>query len=274
MRVVYSLLILIVTVSLFQACKKKVQTAPPIEEEQGTATIQLKNTIKDSVYLFLNGHDITTGVIPHIIKMTLAPESEVTIPRAELKDGFIYDYSWNTADYTYSNWWKLDTNNKPVIEQLIYYSKSETNYNIDIAGSPRNDLLICLDGDGLSSEWQAIDAFDASGTSVWSTLSDSGKNQSFTLRRSHVVKHKFIDTAGKAVSTNLAYLMDITAPRTWLRVEQYIDNYVLTNDLTGVVALQTSAKDQLYYAAATFDTTGITVFNGPYYLLSRTSVER
>lgn len=274
MRVVYTFLLLLMTIATLQACKKKDQATVPVEDDPGTAAIQIKSSIKDSVYLLLNGHDITTGVIPHIIKMTLAPEEELTIPRADLRDAYTYEYSWHTADYMYSNWWKLDENSKPKRELITYYSKSESDFSIDINSTMRRDLLICLDGDGLSSTWEPIDAFDKNGTSVWDTISEKGRNHSFTINRYHAVKHRFIDTADEQTITNLSFVLDVSAPRTWLRIEEYADNYVLTNNLEGIAALQTNADDQLYYANAVVDTNGVTVFNGPYYLLSRKSVDK
>lgn len=274
MRFTYSVLLIFILVIAAISCKKKESVAIANTETHGTAALQIKNDINDSVYLVLNGHDIATGVLPHIIKMTIAPQAMVVIPHDQLMNKYKYEYSWSTADYTYSNWWKTDSQNYPVEEVFSYYDTSASDYQLAINGPRRNDLLICLDGNGLSSSWKATNAFDANGTSVWSGLTEAKQNHEFIISRYHTIRHRFIDTASKMISTNLAFAIDLSGDSTRLQVTYDIEKYVLTNELAGIASLQTTAKDELFYAPGSIDSAGNVSYKEPYYLLKRVSVER
>ena len=157
--------ILLATILFAGACKKKTTAPPATETPTGNARAVIVNSIPDSVYITLSGHDIKTGTLPHIIRITLPPSDTLVIPRADLIDAYHYQYDWHTADYRYSNWFMTDGNGKPQKPSFDYYGDT-TDYTLKVSGVLRNELLICLDGNGLSSTWTAVGAFNAAGVSV------------------------------------------------------------------------------------------------------------
>lgn len=272
MRLTYIIIISTAIIAV-SACKKKVKVTPTGPEGiKGNASAIIINKIQDSVYITFSGADIATGTQPHIMEKVLPPGDTLTIPRADLKDAHRYIYAWHTKDYTRSSWMQTDGNGKPASLSFDYYGEQQ-DYMITIDGQQRNEMLICLDGNGLSSTWEAIDAFDTTGASVWSSLTDRDRAHSFVITRFHTVKHSYIDTANKSVSTNLAFTLDMSSPRMWLRVQHTTDSYVLANDLSPYLNRATQAIDTLYYSRYTANSTG-GIYPQPYYLLVRTSVER
>lgn len=254
-------------------CKKK-DIAVTVEDlQKGNATIVLVNAMPDSVFLLLNGHDISTGTIPHIIDLKLAPGDTLTIPRADLRNAYRYQYTWNTADYKYSNWWRTDAKGKAVASVFDYYADT-TNYSFTISSKQRNELIILLDGDGLRSNWEAVNAYNAAGISVWDTLADRTKKHGFIISRFHTARHVSLDTNSKEVVTNLSFSIDVSQPEIWLRAADTTDSYILTTDMKTLAPLKTSATDELYYAGFYEDTTGAVIYVEPFYLLKRKNVER
>lgn len=264
---------LVMAVVAVSSCKKKQIVAADDNTVQGNAAIVLTNNTDDSVYLFMNGHDIATGTAPHIIEHKFAPGETIKIPRADLKDAFNYRYEWYTSGYTFSNWWATGADGKAIEQKFDYYADT-TDYDLQLQSMQRDDLLRCMDGDGIAAYWEPVDAFSLSGVSVWDTLSDKEKNHTFTIYRHHTIRHSFIDTAGKQAATNLSFAFDLTQPRTWLRVDEGADSYILSNkpQISGV--LSETAMDRIYYFKTAKLPGGATVFVGPYYLLSRVRVER
>ncbi|HEY9178581.1 MAG TPA: hypothetical protein VIN07_12860, partial [Flavipsychrobacter sp.] len=254
-------------------CKKKTMVTPPGPDGiKGNASAVIVNKIQDSVYITFSGSDIATGTQPHIIEKVLPPGDTLVIVRANLKDAHRYIYDWHTKDYTRSSWMQTDTTGKPPVLSLDYYGEQQ-DYVITIDGQQRNEMLICLDGDGVSSTWEAVDAFDTLGASIWGNLADREKEHGLVITRFHTIRHSFRDTANKAKTTNLAFSFDMSSSRMWLRVEQKADSYVVTNDLSPYLNKSTQAKDTLYFCRYTKDSSGI-IYPQPYYLLVRKSVER
>lgn len=272
MRLTFTIAVWI-AISACSACNKKkyADTTQP-QGEQGSATATIVNQIQDSVYITLSGSDISTGTQPHIIERVLPPSDTLVIPRADLKNAYRYQYDWHTKDYRHSSWMQADANGVPLSHVFDYYGDGQ-GYILTVSGQPRDEMLICLDGDGLATTWQAIDACNASGLSVWSALTERERTHSFVISRFHTVKHSFIDTSNTARTTNLAFMMDMSLPRIWLKVQQKADSYVLSNNLSPYLNKATSAKDTLYYSRYTIDTAGAHYLE-PYYLLVRKSVER
>lgn len=272
MRRTYIIIIFIAITAIY-ACKKRTTVTPPGPEGiKGNASAIIVNKIQDSVYITFSGADIATGTQPHIIEKTLSPGDTLIIARADLKDAYRYIYDWHTKDYTRSNWMQTDAGGKPVLSSIDYYGEQQ-DYMITIEGQQRNEMLICLDGDGLSSTWEAIDAFDTLGASIWGSLTDREKEHRFVITKFHTARHSFIDTPNNPRTTNLAFTLDMSSPRMWLKVEQKADSYVISNDLSPYLSRSTQAKDTLYFCKYTRDSTGI-VYPQPYYLLTRKSVER
>ncbi len=272
MRLTTAILIF-VTVGVFFSCKKKetVNTPQP-EGIKGNASAIIINQVQDSVYITFSGLDITTGTQPHILEMVLPPSDTLVIPRADLKDAYRYRYDWHTKDYRRSSWMQTDASGKPQLQSIDYYGEQQ-DYPIIINGQQRNEMLICLDGDGLSTRWEAVDAFDTLGLSVWGSLTERERVQSFVITRFHTIKHSFVDTPNNPRTTNLAFTMDMSAQRMWLRVIQKADSYVLSNDLLPWLNKTTLANDTLFYSRVTTDSTGV-IYPQPYYLLVRKSIER
>lgn len=268
-----TIVIFLAAVAILGACKKKVTVAPSVNTDTGNASISIINTIPDSVYITLNGHDIKTGTLPHIINLTLAPNDTLVLPRADMKDAHRYQYTWYTANYKHSNWFLTDADGLPLKQYIDYYTIAP-DYMLQASSPARNELLICMDGDGMSSSWTAIDAFDASGVSVWDTLPARAQNHTFVMSRYHTVKHSYTDTANKAKNTNLAFKLNLTEPRMWLSVTSATDNYVITNNMNSIASLNTQAQDTLYYARRSTDTLGATIYPPPYYRIVRTGVVR
>ncbi|MCB0697766.1 MAG: hypothetical protein KDC07_10400 [Chitinophagaceae bacterium] len=269
----YSTILLLAVLVVLAACKKKTYTPVADEEDNGNASAFMINTLPDSVYVTLSGHDIATGTLPHIMSVTLAPSDTLKIPRAELKNAYRYQYDWHTADYMFSNWFVVDANGKAV-ELLFDYYADSSDYNLEINSTQRKELLICMDGDGVSSTWKAVNAYDLSGTSVWAGLDEHDRDHSFVISRFHTSRHIFEDTAGKATSTNLSFNFDISQPRMWLSVAQPADSYILTNNLASIAPLYTTATDTLYYSRFATDTSGKVIYPEPFYQLVRQNVER
>lgn len=242
-----SAIITFVAFTALLACKKKqVVDTPQPEGIKGNASAVIINQVQDSVYLTFSGLDIATGTQPHIMELVLPPSDTLVIPRADLKDTYRYQYDWHTKDYRYSSWMQTDAGGKPVLPALDYYGEQQ-DYIITINGLPRNEMLICLDGDGQSTLWEAVDAFDTLGSSIWGSLTDRERTHSFVISRFHTVKHSFVDTPNTPKTTNLAFTMDMSAPRIWLKVLQKADSYVLSNDLSPLLNKATLATDTLFY---------------------------
>jgi len=268
----YSISLILMILVAIAACKKDPVQQPVVTEETGNANAVIVNQVADSVYLTLSGHDIATGTQPHIISITLPPSDTLIIPRADLKNAYRYQYDWHTADYTYSNWFMANAGGK-VPELLFDYYADSTDYALVISGTKRNELLICLNGTGLSSSWVAVDAYDATGASVWSSLTDREKAHKFTISRFHTSKHLYTDTFNKSVTTHFSFSLDISQPRMWLQVIQPLDSYVITNNFAPTVQLATSAMDTLFYSRVTTDSTGKAIYPQPYYKIARQSIE-
>lgn len=265
--------LLLALVVVLHSCKKKetIATTPPPEVE-GTATAVLVNNIADSVTISFSGLDINTGTIPHIFQRVLPPSDTVIIARTDLKNAYRYRYDWHTRDYTYSSWLATDSAGYHRNLTFEYFGESQ-DYILVVDGKQRNEQLVCLDGDGLSTTWEAVDALDGTGASVWAGLPERARSHSFVINRFHTVQHSFLDTADKPAATNLAFALDMSAPRMWLKVTQKADSYVLCNDLSPHLALNTTARDTLYFLRYATDSTGI-VYPQPWYVLKRKSVER
>lgn len=266
------IVILLATICLSASCKKK-QLVDAAEAPPGDATLSIYNTFDDSVYLTLDGSDIKTGTIPHIINIGLSAADSIVLTPAELKDGFSYRYSWHTSNYKAGSWMNVDANGKFTGTMVNYFSNGNDTA-ISLQGSYRDELLVCLDGNGQSSTWLAVDAYNAAGISVWDTLTEKYKQHSFIINRFHTVKHSFIDTANKQKSTSLAFSMNMSEPRVWLNVQHGNDSYVLTNNLSPIAPLTTSLLTELYYTQVSEDSTGAPIYTPPYYKLVRQSVER
>lgn len=266
-------IVLILSVAFLFSCKKKetVNTPPP-GGIKGNATAVIVNELPDSVYITFSGLDIATGTQPHIIKLVLPPSDTTVILRADLKDAYRYRYDWHTSDYTRSSWLQTDAGGKPQ-ELSIYYYGEEKDYVIAINGPQRSEMLICLDGDGQSSTWEAIDAFDTLGLSIWDSITERERKHSFVISRFHTARHSFIDTPNTPRTTNLAFTLDMSSARMWMKVQQKADSYVLSNDLTPHLNRTTQARDTLFYSRFTTDSTG-PVYPQPYYMLVRRSIER
>lgn len=273
MRLIGIVILAFTATFALQSCKKK-ETVQTQENEgvKGNATAVVVNKLADSVYITFSGLDIATGTLPHIMQFTLPPGDSITIPRADLRDAYKYRYDWHTADYTHSSWLVTDAVGKPKDLSFDYYGEAE-NYMIQVESAKRNEMLICLAGDGLSSTWEAVDAYDTTGASVWSTLTDRERSHSLVISKYHTVRHNFIDTPNKPRTTQLAFTMDLSSPRMWLKVAHQADSYILCNDLSPHLALATQAIDTLYYSRYFMDSTGA-VYPPPYYVLRRKSIER
>lgn len=256
------------------ACKKK-STAPTADETPPNVTSAIWiNNINDSVYLTLNGHDIATGTIPHIISITLPPNDTMIVPPTDLKDAYRYQYNWHTANYKYSNWWAVDANGNAVEELFDYYGDT-TDFAFTLTSEQREELLRCFDGDGIYSTWQATNAFNNAGTSVWSFLPDNDKQHEFIISRFHTVKHIFIDTNSAQTTTNLSFALDLSQARTKFDINHMQDRYTLSNNLQGIAPVSTNKIDELYYVPFTIDSaTQKRVYQEPYYLLKRVSIEK
>lgn len=264
--------IFIALVLVVHACKKEAVHTPPPESIKGNASAVIVNNIPDSVYISFSGLDIATGTLPHIMEFTLPPSDTLVIPRPDLKDAHRYKYEWHTKDYTYSSWLNTDMVGNYKESAFDYYAEAQ-DYVLNIDGVQRNEQLICLDGNGVSSTWVAVDAFDTTGASVWDSLTERERMHSFVISRFHTVRHSFIDTPNKPRTTSRAFALDMSQERMWLKVENKADSYVLCNNLAPYLSKSTQAKDTLYYSRYTRDSTGI-VHPQPYYLLKRESVER
>ena len=262
----YTFLILIIATTI-AGCKKKITTPAPVEEE-GNATLTVNNSLQDSVFIDISGHDIATGTQPHIFSIALAPESTVTIPRADLKSDYKYYYTWHTKDYTYSSWYHTTAAGYPTDLSFDYYTDT-TDYVVNISGQQRNELKVFLDNDAVSTLWTAVDAYDNTGTSIWSSLTDSAKNHRFTITKYHTVKHTFTKLASSEASNTLYFSLPKMDGYVSLAVEQETDNFLLTQNASPHVNLSTPANDTLYYI---YRKNGSYI--APFYKLARVKVTR
>lgn len=85
-------------------------------------------------------------------------------------------YYWATSDFSASNWHKA-----PWPEMDYNAAQPEYRADINMDGN-RNDIAYCLQGIDGSTYWKAVDAFDATGKSVWATLSSRDKIHEFELQ--------------------------------------------------------------------------------------------
>lgn len=269
----YSIITILLALAAISSCKKDTVATPPVNTDSGSAQAIIVSSIPDSVYITLSGHDIKTGTIPHILNLVLPPQDTLVLPRTDMRNAHKYQYTWHTADYRYSNWFITSAEGYPVKQLFDYYGK-ESDYMLSINGMPRNELLICLGGNGQSTSWQAVDAYNKHGVSVWDTLADRIKDHSFMISRYHTVRHTFRDSLNKSLNTNLAFMLNTTAARMWLSVNHPSDAYVLTNDISDIAALSVTDMDILYYCRTDVDSTGTVIYPEPYYKIARTSVER
>lgn len=268
----YSIVLLLFIAAVVCSCNKKKVLSPATQEEKGDAAVTIVNNMPDSVYILLNGRDIATGTLPDIIAVGIPARDSVVFEAGELKTGYRYGYEWHTKDYKASSWMQTGTDGRAVQLSFDYYL-SGNDTAIYLQGENRNELLVLLDGDGVSSTWVATDAFDAAGASVWGAISQRERNHSFDISRFHTVKHRFTDTSNKAASTNLAFKMNVTQPRVWLNIAYPTDSFILTNDLAPYATLNTGSMQELFYARMVIDK-GIITYPGPYFKLVRQSVER
>lgn len=253
------------------SCKKDTTTTPDAPDVSGSAKTIIINNINDSIKVTLSGLDLLTGTIPHIIDLTLPPNDTSIIPRTGLKDGTRYSITWHSKNYRYSDWFHFVNGSKKSYE--FDYKADSTDYTVSIAGKNRNDLLICLDGDGISSEWTAVNAFDNSGSSVWAGLNNRQKAHNFSINRFHTIKHNFIDTNNKAKFSQLSFsLYDSTAH--FSLATNSIDKYILSSNITFLAPLNTQAIDTIYYCSYYTDSNNNIHYSDPYYQLIRTSVDR
>lgn len=272
MRPITAAFVFSMLAALFSCKKKETVNTPQPEGIKGNASAIIVNQLPDSVYITFSGLDILTGTQPHIIQHVLPPTDTIVISRADLKDAYRYQYDWHTRDYTRSSWLQTDAGGKPLELGFDYYGEQQ-DYLITINGQQRNEMLVCLDGDGQSSTWEAIDAFDTLGLSIWNSITERERKHSFVISRYHTIKHSFIDTPNTPRTTRLAFTMDLSSPRIWLKVQQVADSYVLSSDLSPYLNRSTQAKDTMFYSRVSVDSAGI-IYPQPYYMLVRRSVER
>ncbi|MCB0700928.1 MAG: hypothetical protein H6551_08195 [Chitinophagales bacterium] len=256
---------------LLSACKKKVDTEPSGTTPLGNAKAILVNRINDSIIINFTGHDIATGTQPHIFSTTVAALDTIELKNTDLKDKYRYSYSWHSADYTFSNWFAF-TENMPAIGEFDYYADS-ADKQIELNGKKRNDLLICLDGNGISSTWKATNAYDNTGASVWSALPDTIKDHTFIINRYYNSKHTYRDSTNKQVANLLRFTLYDTSSAFMLRVSG-TENYILTNNLNPIATLETNSLNKLYFSKYYVDTNGNLQYPAPYYLIERQSVEK
>lgn len=262
---------LILSLLVLAACNKK-KISPETPEEKGDAVAVIYNKLADSVYVTLSGSDISTGTAPHIVNLAMKASDSVVLTPSELKEGYKYQYSWRTPDYRAGSWLNTDASGKVQQQFFNYHSKKE-DVSVSLSSAYRDEVLIYFDGAGLSSTWKAVDAFDQSGTSVWSGLTDREKNHLFVISRFQTVKHGFTDTANKQASTNLAFAMDFSQQRTWLFVTHPTDSFIISNDLSAMVPLVAANKQELFYVRRS-NTSGTDIYVPPYYKLVRQNVEK
>lgn len=266
----YTLLLTLSAIIVFVSCKKDKSVAPDAVTV-GTADITIANSVNDSVIITMNGLDIATGTIPHIVEVKVAAGDSVTIPYTELKNSFRYYVDWHTKDHKVANWYQF-SNDQPLQQKVDYFADS-SNYFISINGTPRNDLLICMDGDGIFSNWTAIDAYNSFGNSIWSSLSPVEKNHGFIISRYYTIKHVYSDSAGRSTSNQVSFALQDSTSRFWLNTK-VADSFILTNNLYNIAPLQSNAFDTLYYARYMKDSIGNISYPQPYYKIVRTSVQK
>lgn len=262
----YLLLAIASTILCTTACKKS--STPTVENPTptGTSTIFIVNNTGENVNIELSGKDITSGTMPHLLSYLLTNNDTLKLTPDSLKNNYQYTYSWNNTNYTLSNWY-VYKNGNPVTYSFAYYRDS-SNKTIVIDNNKRNDLLVCFDGNGQSSHWETLDAYDENGSSVWPSLSEQEKAHTFDVYKSYVVRHSFIVSTSKDTSTLQRFELIDTSPSFTLLAE-ITDKYGLSSSNPDYTS---TSFDTLFYRPFQVDSTGATVYQYPYYKIIKTSV--
>lgn len=247
---------LLVVTSLI-ACKKK-DVTPDIVSQYENYTFQNKTGKPIIIRL--------TDTVGHKVSLiNLQPGQLYYFPYHQMKDGEQaagFTYYWASTDFTMSNWYIPGYFN---VRPSFGYLQNRISYNIPIEPVPTSDrmryFLFGIDG---STQWEAIDAYDSTGKSVWDTLNNSKKNHVVIINYDKTGTHRRSNYIGANITDHFYYdftddivFKSITAFSTYYNSADTSihDNYrlVLTNDLIRISPswpkLSTKSTDTLFLVA-------------------------
>ncbi len=243
----------------FAACNKNKDVQNIVNTTTGISTAKV---IADSAVNIINPTDkyITFGWVDtshsgkgsaykYIDSIRIAPNDTVKIPTARFQGYFTCGYGYYSDDYTINNW---------------YERYNHPYHRTAFAGDASSKIVITIDPNASTyitrlfgtwftdtREWVAIDAYSATGTSVWSTLSVADKNQKVITWFYGGIK--FIGTcAGMPDSADFKYPA-LAAPPAFaveMKSNMYpsskITSFKLTDALPTTTPISTTALDTMF----------------------------
>lgn len=170
---------------------------------------------------------------------------------------------WMANDFTMGDWYLKTPAQWMVKPYTVKTEGGKTIREISILSTKsRNDAKYCLNGIDAYTQWNFVNAYDNSGSSVWATLPPDKKFQRVILRFNRMGS---IMGASSHESGFEYELVDSTAAFVLKNTPNYISpvvkagNYLrMTNDLRGTAPLYTTSTDTLYLSLGG---------GAPYYLL-------
>ncbi len=124
------------------------------------------------------------------LKMTVATGDTAELPIGFVKKSSGFFYTWHTKDYKTSNWYLYaseeiltSSNNTTEFGSRYIVGKQNNKEYVVLAAPSRNELLYCFSDYGKDTRWQAVDAYDATGASVWNTLALGDRKQDLRITK-------------------------------------------------------------------------------------------
>lgn len=199
-----SALLLLLTVTLAVACKKKADDNTDV-----TFVNRIDKALTLDFYTTAADYAGNTNLANRIV---IDAGETKRLPGSTFAKGITYHMDWYSEDYYYNNWYNDDY---PVTGQRVRI-KPETGdntYYLDpgLKGTGRNAFL---KGAGTETTWISIGAFLYSNTfgytNEWNTLTPEERYRRITIRKGFDAEYVHKKADGSFVTDNLAFMVQQT----------------------------------------------------------------
>lgn len=244
---------------LFIACRKDKDVQNVVNNTSGTSTAKV---IADSAVIIINPTDKqitfiwydTLGTAGSGYKyndsIVVPPNDTVNIPTSRFASRFGCFYWYHSADMSVNNWYEI--NNYPY-HRTDFSGTTGSKIAITINGATSVYITKLLSGSWskIKNEWYAIDAYNASGTSVWGAMSVNDRNQKLNIYYSSGFQYVGYYT-GAIDSAGFSYPA-LAAPPSFsveMKGNEYtsskIASFKLTDALPTTTPISTTAQDTMF----------------------------
>jgi hypothetical protein len=248
----------------FVSCNKK---------ENSEVTGYVENNTPYKIYVDFyepyEGDDILTSHMTMRKHQSIDPGQKVFVGNLGLKTDVYYIYDWYSEDYLHTNWihrhndsyWFLQT-----------FCNNDTKLHIKIKEEKAsNERMICLSGNGNSTRWQTVDAYDLQGNRIWDDLS-SKKHHFLNIMYYTAIIDSNWEYQRYCIPQGIRAGYDLVDTNRFWLITDYLDpvpDIILTDNADFISPrLTTGSTDTLFYLTYTY-VGGTKKFMQPVYKIAK-----